>query len=73
MENQIIYKFERGQKATRFLNYLKAGEVEGVKASLCQGGHAVKTRYSLERNQGFDSTCQQLDDLASGLGGVEVE
>lgn len=72
MENQIIYAFGNGPKATRFLNYLKSGEVPGVKGSLCNGGLSVKARYAMAGVDGFDTTCQQLDDLADSLGGVEA-
>ena len=75
IENHIIYSFDDGSRATRFLNYLKTGEVSDVKAGLCRGGKAVKVRYTITQEQvrGFNPTCQQLDDVAARFGGREVD
>ncbi len=75
IENHIVYSFDSAPAATRFLNVIKSGEIRDIKVGLCRGGYAVKVRYKVAQdiNGGFDSTCQQLDDLAARLGGQEVD
>ncbi|NHO65529.1 hypothetical protein G8770_08260 [Aestuariicella hydrocarbonica] len=72
MNAQIVYAFDSGQTANRFLNRLKSGEVARVKARLHKGSNTVQVSYSLTDSQGYDSTCADLDDLAASMNGVEV-
>ena len=72
MQVTVVYGFEGGQEANRFLNRLKSGEVPGVKAHLHRGSNTVAAVYSLTAKDGFDATCSQLDDLAATMGGREV-
>ncbi|WP_439133875.1 hypothetical protein [Pseudomaricurvus sp.] len=72
MNAQIVYAFETGQAANRFLNRLKSGDMPKVKARLHKGSNTVQVSYSLSENQGYDSTCAELDDLAASMDGVEV-
>ncbi len=71
MNAQIVYQFDSGQTANRFLNRLKTGDVPDVVAKLHKGANTVQVNYSLQ-GQGFDSTCADLDELAASLGGVEI-
>ncbi|MYM62063.1 hypothetical protein [Pseudomaricurvus sp. HS19] len=72
MRVTVVYGFDSGQLANRFLNRLKSGEVPGVKAHLHRGSDSVAAVYSLTAKDGFDATCSQLDDLAATLGGREI-
>ncbi|HEY7771957.1 MAG TPA: hypothetical protein VIC26_02160 [Marinagarivorans sp.] len=71
MDNHITYRFSDRQTADRFLNRLKAGAVSGVQVRRQHGGLCVLARYPLPLDATFDTTCQQLDDLAAGFGGHE--
>ncbi len=72
MRVTVVYGFDSGQLANRFLNRLKSGEVPGVKAHLHRGSDTVAAIYSLTAKDGFDATCSQLDDLAATMGGREI-
>lgn len=67
----IVYVFESGQVASRFLNCLKSGDIEGVKARLFKGSRGVQVSYPLQSDAGFNTTCAELDDLAASMGGQE--
>ncbi len=72
MQANIVFGFDTAQIASRFLNTVKSENRRGVKLSLSHGGLHVKVRYSLAESDGFDTTCADLDDIASSLGGVEI-
>jgi len=72
MKATIIYGFESGQIATRFLNRVRANDFRGVRASFCNGGVNVRITYPLGDSSDYDSTCSELDDMASMLSGVEI-
>lgn len=72
MNAQIAYGFDNSQIASRFLNRLKSGDAGRVKARLCLGARAVLVTYSLVENDGFNSVCADLDDLAASMGGSEI-
>lgn len=71
METQIAYSFASATEANRFLNELKPWSKAKVKASLYRGDSTVKVSYEYD-GHGFDSTCSELDDLASRYNGSEV-
>ena len=68
----MLYRFDSGQSADRFLNRLKRGAVAGVRARRHQGGSCILVSYRTPTDNTFSTTCQELDDLASNLGGHEV-
>jgi hypothetical protein len=72
MEIQMAFEFDTAQVADRFLNRLKSGSVSGVKARRYRGSTSILTSYMAVVDSGFDTTCQQLDDLAVSLGGAEI-
>ncbi len=72
MENQLAYKFDDAQTADRFLNRLKSGSVKGVRAKRFKGSTSILATYVIESSDGFDRTCQELDDLAATMGGSEI-
>lgn len=72
MQANIVFGFESSQVASRFLNKVKSEDFRGVKTSLSNGGFYVKVRYSLAESDGFDTTCADLDEIATELGGVEI-
>lgn len=67
------YQFETAQVATRFLNALKAGVIDGVRASLHIGSDSVLASYQIDPTAHFDETCSQLDQLAEQHNGYEVD
>lgn len=71
MQNQIIYRFESAQVATRFLNTLSHWSVADVDARFHAGNTMVKVTYDYASG-GFDATSAELDDLADKMGGREV-
>jgi signal recognition particle GTPase len=73
VEAVVIFGFDSGQDASRFLNRLKVGVVPGVVGRLQRGGMAVAVAYALNERVSFDGTCAALDDLAREMGGVCVE
>jgi hypothetical protein len=72
VENQLAYSFDSTQKADRFLNRLKAGAVAHVRVRRYQGGTCIAVNYHTPADATFDTTCQQLDDLAARFGGNEI-
>lgn len=71
VENQVIYRFESAQVATRFLNTLTHWAVADVDARYHEGNFMVKVTYEYASG-GFDTTSSELDDLAARHGGYEV-
>ena len=71
MQTQIIYYFDSPPAANRFLNALKFWSVADVQAKLYKGSHSVIVSYRFD-GVGFDTTCSELDDLASTYGGHEI-
>lgn len=71
MENHIIYRFASAQVANRFLNTLKNWPVADVNAKLYRGSDKVRVSYEYN-DGGFDTTCSELDDLASRHDGSEI-
>ncbi|MAZ88119.1 MAG: hypothetical protein CL693_10770 [Cellvibrionaceae bacterium] len=72
MQATIVYGFDSAQVASRFLNRVRASDFRGVKASFRQGGTQVRIVYPLAELDGYDSTCADLDELASALDGIEI-
>ena len=72
MEIQMAFEFDTAQVADRFLNRLKSGSVPGVKARRYKGSQSILASYTAVMDSGFDTTCQQLDDLAVAMGGREI-
>jgi hypothetical protein len=72
MEIQMAFEFDSGQTADRFLNRLKSGAILGVKAKRYIGSTSILASYPAATSGSFDSTCQQLDDLAVSMGGYEI-
>lgn len=72
MQANIVYGFDSSQSASRFLNKVKSEDFRGVKTSLGNGGLYVRVKYSLVETNTFDTTCSDLDELASQMGGVEI-
>ncbi|GAA5320141.1 MAG: hypothetical protein Aseana_22040 [Candidatus Pelagadaptatus aseana] len=68
----MAFEFESGQTADRFLNRLKSGAIVGVKARRYRGATSILASYGAATHNAFDSTCQQLDDLAVSMGGYEI-
>lgn len=71
LDNQLIYEFDSSQNADRFLNRLKRGAIRNARAKRQAGGMCIAVLYPVPADATFDNTCQQLDDLAASLGGVE--
>ncbi len=70
MKATIVYGFETGQDANRFLNRLKAGAIPDVTVRLHKGSSGVAVSYSLLGNgSGYDETCAALDRLSEEMGG----
>lgn len=72
MENQLVYGFVNSQIADRFLNRLKAGAIANVRGRRYQVGTSILVSYSISKDATFDTTCQQLDDLAAHFDGYEI-
>lgn len=72
MENQLAYEFDSAQTADRFLNRLKSGSIPGVRAKRFIGSTSILASYVVASDDGFDRTCQELDDLAATMGGGEI-
>lgn len=72
MDNQLAYSFASSQVADRFLNRLKAGAIKHVKARRYKTANSILVVYGTPKDATFDTTCQQLDDLAESLGGCEI-
>lgn len=71
MITSIQYQFNNEQVAYRFLNELKHWPLHEVKGRLFKRSSCVQVSYEFD-GKGFDSTCSDLDDLASQYNGVEV-
>mgnify|MGYP001305591149 CR=1 FL=1 len=68
----MVYGFASSQVADRFLNRLKAGAIANVRGRRYKGGTSIVVMYSIPKDATFDTTCQQLDDLAANFDGYEI-
>ena len=70
MKQEIAYEFSDAQVANRFLNELKHWPKAEVKAALFKNDKCVKISYYIA-DDGFDTTCSELDTLAASYNGAE--
>lgn len=72
MITDITYQFESHVHANRFINELQHWDKQDVRAKLYAKSSMVKVSYEFD-GRGFDSTCSDLDDLASTHNGIECQ
>lgn len=72
MENQVVYSFASSQTADRFLNQLKTGVIANMRVRRYKSATTILVSYDIPKDATFNSTCQQLDDLAASFDGHEV-